>query len=45
MAIVCRNVPREGQGLLVLIDITIKFDSVNLLLKTSWNIYSQVISD
>lgn len=43
MAIVCRNVPREGQGLLVLIDITRKFDGVNALLKTSWKIYSQAM--
>jgi len=43
VAIVCRNVSREGQGLLVLIDITMKSDGVNAMLKTSWKICSQAM--
>lgn len=44
MAIVCRKVPRGGQGLLVLIDIAMKFDAVTVLLKTSWKIHSQLVT-
>lgn len=32
---------KRGQGLLALIDITMKFDGVNALLKASWKIYSR----
>lgn len=44
MAIVCRKVPGGGQGLLVLIDIAMKFDAVNVLLQTSWEIHSQLMT-
>lgn len=44
MAIVRRKVPRGGPGLLVLIDIAVKFDAVNVLLKTSWKIHSQLVT-
>lgn len=42
MAIVCRKVPRGGHGLLLLIDMAMKFDAINVLLKTSWKMHSQL---
>lgn len=40
-AIVCRNVPREGKGPLVLIGTAMKLDSVNELLKAPWKMHCQ----
>lgn len=42
--IVCRKVPRRRRRLFVLIDMAMKFDAVNVLLKTSWKIHSQLVT-
>lgn len=44
MAIVCRKVPRGGRGLLVSIDVAMKCDAVNVLLETSWEFHSQLVT-